>query len=47
MLERYRSGQIAVLKVIGEARKSLIENPDDFAEQCLFCLRVIAGPAVV
>src|SRR5664279_251336 len=45
MLERCRGGQIALLKVISEARKSLTENPDDFAEQCLFRLRVIARPA--
>src|ERR1035441_6327677 len=45
MLERRRGSQIAVLKIISEARKSLLENPDDFAEQCLFSLRVIAGSA--
>ena len=45
MLERCRGSQIAVLKVISEARKSLTENPDDFAEYGLFRLRVIAWPA--
>src|ERR1017187_1581729 len=45
MLERRRGSQIAVLKMISEARKSLLENPDDFAEQCLFSLRIIAGSA--